>query len=122
MLAGKSACFKDDFSEQLSDGDKTDLNERLQNNEIHPTAPLWGDGDAMVELDAADFERRIIDQIPVYRDGLVSARVQSRRRASRVITAQLDCYRQGEDFVVSFSLPSGSYAPMVLAEIYSELH
>jgi tRNA pseudouridine13 synthase len=122
MLAGKSACFKDELSEQSSDGDKAGLNERLQSNDIHPTAPLWGDGETMVELDAADFERRIIDQIPVYRDGLVSARVQSRRRACRVLPAQLDCYRQGEDFVVSFSLPAGSYATMVLAEIFSELH
>ena len=122
MLAGKSACFKDELSEQSSDADKAGINERLQCNEIHPTAPLWGDGDAMVESDAADFERRIIDQIPAYRDGLVSARVQSRRRACRVLPAQLDCYRQGEDFVVSFSLPSGSYATMVLAEIFSELH
>jgi len=122
MLAGKSACFKDELSEQSSAADIAGIDERLQCNEIHPTAPLWGDGDAMVESDAADFERRIIDQIPAYRDGLVSARVQSRRRACRVLPAQLDCYRQGEDFVVSFSLPSGSYATMVLAEIFSELH
>ncbi len=122
MLAGKSACFKDELSEQSSDADKAGINERLQCNEIHPTAPLWGDGDVMVESDAADFERRIIDQIPAYRDGLVSARIQSRRRACRVLPAQLDCQRQGEDFVVSFSLPSGSYATMVLAEIFSELH
>ena len=122
MLAGKSACFKDELSEQSSAADKASIDERLQSNEIHPTAPLWGDGDGMVESDAADFERRIIDQIPAYRDGLISARVQSRRRACRALPAQLDCHRQGEDFVVSFSLPSGSYATMVLAEIFSELH
>jgi len=63
MLAGKSACFKDELSEQSSAADKASIDERLQSNEIHPTAPLWGDGDAMVESDAADFEGRIIDQI-----------------------------------------------------------
>ena len=121
MLAGKSACFKDELSEQSSAADIAGIDERLQCNEIHPTAPLWGDGDVMVELEAAELERRIVDQVPAYRDGLVSARVQSRRRACRVLPAQLDSYRQGDDFVISFSLPPGSYATMVLVEIFSEL-
>lgn len=46
MLDGKSACFKDELN-----GDAVDeLNQRLVRNEIHPTAILWGEGDAMVAL------------------------------------------------------------------------
>lgn len=113
MLEGKSACFKDDAS--------SDISTRLENNEIHPTAPLWGDGDVMVLSEAAALEKSIIDQFPVYRDGLVAARVQAQRRACRLIPDQLECLREGDDFIVTFSLPAGSYATEVLAEIFSEL-
>ena len=120
MLDGKSACFKDDVSEQPSEEERC-LTERLDHNEIHPTAVLWGEGNDMVTSDAAELEEQIIDQIPVYRDGLISARLKSQRRACRVVPGQFESNRQGDDFVVSFSLPPGSYATMVLAEIFSEL-
>lgn len=113
MLEGKSACFKDDSS--------SDITTRLENNEIHPTAPLWGDGDVMVLSEAAALESRIIEQFPVYRDGLVAARVQAQRRACRLIPAQLEYLREDDDCIVSFALPAGSYATEVLAEIFSEL-
>jgi tRNA pseudouridine13 synthase len=113
MLDGKSACFKDDADEGL--------NERLSNNEIHPTAVLWGDGEIMVESQAEKLESEIINQFPVFRDGLLAARLQSQRRACRVIPRCFESYRQDDNFVVSFTLPAGSYATMVLSEIFSEL-
>ena len=113
MLEGKSACFKDDETE--------DLNQRLESNEIHPTAILWGEGEIMVSSEAAELEAQVIDQFPVYRDGLIAARLQSQRRACRIIPGQIEGYRLDDDFVVSFSLPAGSYATVVLAEIFSEL-
>jgi tRNA pseudouridine13 synthase len=116
MLDRKSACFKDD----ANDGDEH-LLQRLERNEIHPTAVLWGEGENMVASDAAEIESRVVNQIPLYRDGLVAARVKSQRRACRVIPRQFECYRQGDNFVVSFSLPPGCYATSVLDEIFSEL-
>jgi len=113
MLDGKSACFKDDGS--------VDNNDRLSRNEIHPTAILWGEGDVMVTADAAALESEVIEQYPVFRDGLVAARLQAQRRACRVIPDQLDSNRQDDNFIVSFSLPAGSYATSVLAEIFSQL-
>lgn len=113
MLDGKSACFKDD--------DDVAINERLDQGEIHPTAPMWGEGERMVELDALALESETIDQFPVFRDGLISARLQSQRRACRVIPGQFNAFREDDNFVVAFSLPAGCYATMVLAEIFSEL-
>ena len=113
MLDGKSACFKDDETEEIE--------QRLELNEIHPTAPLWGEGENMVSSQAAELEAHVIDQFPVYRDGLIAARIQSHRRACRVIPGQLEAGRLQDDFVVSFSLPAGSYATVVLAEIFSQL-
>lgn len=117
MLNGKSACFKD----EAEDESNQTLNQRLALNEIHATAALWGEGDAMVSSQAAELEEQIINQFPAYRDGLVAARVQAQRRACRVVPEQLACQRQGDDFIVSFALPSGCYATMVLAEIFSDL-
>ena len=115
MLDGKSACFRDETEEETGEN----LDQRLKSNEIHPTAILWGEGDAMTALQAAELESGIIDQFPIYRDGLVAARLQSQRRACRVIPGQFSCSRQADDFEVSFTLPAGSYATMVIAEIFS---
>jgi tRNA pseudouridine13 synthase len=113
MLDGKSGCFKDEADD--------DIEQRLAGNQIHPTAILWGEGDSMTTSHAAELEARVIDQFPVYRDGLVAARLQAQRRACRIIPGRLQCARQGDDFTLSFSLPSGCYATMVLAEIFSDL-
>ena len=112
MLDGKSACFKDDGDNQIE--------QRLSAGEIHPTAILWGEGDIMVTANAAELEAQVINQFPVYRDGLISARLQAQRRACRLMVKNMKCYRENDNFVVSFSLSSGSYATMVLAEIFSE--
>ena len=114
MLDGKSACFKDDTAE-----DKQYLNKRLEQKEIHPTAVLWGEGDRMVTAESAELESRIIDQMPIFRDGLKAVRVQAQRRACRVVPSQFESHRQGDNFVLSFNLPPGSYATTVLSEIVS---
>jgi len=116
MLDGKSACFIDEMTEEAV----TDTEQRLIKNEIHPTAILWGEGDSMTTLQAAELEMQVINQLPIFRDGLIAARLQAQRRACRVIPGQLQCARQGDDFALSFSLPSGCYATMVLSEIFSQ--
>jgi len=122
MLDGKSACFKDDLTKDEKADDASDeLNRRLARNEVHPTAILWGEGDVMTTSQAAELESQIINQFPVYRDGLVAARLQSQRRACRVVPGQFECSRQADNFEISFTLPSGSYATMVIAEIFSEI-
>lgn len=113
MLDGRSACFKDDGSDEI--------NIRLEKCEIHPTAALWGQGDSMVTDDAAALEMSVIDQFSLFRDGLVFARLQAQRRACRVCPGEISGQRKGDNFVVSFILPAGSYATTVLAEIFSEL-
>lgn len=115
MLNGKSACFKD------SDDTDENINSRLSNNEIHTTAPMWGDGDDLIGGEAAVLEKSIIDQLPVFRDGLLAARLKSQRRACRVMPAEMSCKRVEKDFHITFSLPAGAFATMVLVEIFSSL-
>jgi tRNA pseudouridine13 synthase len=124
MLDGKSACFKDDINMQgdmHEDMKQQTINQRLIQNEIHPTAVLWGEGDAMVTADAEELESSIIAQYPVYRDGLVAARVQAQRRSCRVVPRDVDFSRQKDDCVITFTLPPGCYATVVLDEIFSQL-
>ncbi len=118
MLDGKSACFKDEVKDEAGD---SSIDERLERNEIHPTAVLWGEGDRMVVLEAAELEAQVIDRVPVYRDGLIATRLKSQRRACRLVPKNFEWHRQGADFVVSFSLPPGCYATVLLDEIFSEL-
>ncbi len=120
MLDGKSACFKDDRFKD--DGNEQEgIKQRLAHNEIHPTAVLWGEGDTMVDAAAVELESSIISQYPVYRDGLVAARVRAQRRSCRVVPRDVTFVRQKDDFMISFTLPSGCYATVVLDEIFSQL-
>lgn len=120
MLDGKSACFKDDTDMQGAMHEQT-IKQRLMENEIHPTTVLWGTGDAMVTADAAELESSIIAQYLVYRDGLLAARVQAQRRSCRVVPRDVSFTRQADDCVVTFTLPPGCYATVVLDEIFSQL-
>ncbi len=118
MLDGKSACFVDDVNAKI---DQNEIDQRLVRNKVHPTVILWGEGDAMTTSQAGELESKIINQFPIYRDGLIAARLQSKRRSCRVVPANLECSQREDNFIISFTLPPGSYATMVLAEIFSEL-
>jgi len=109
MLDGKSACFSDDGSD--------DLDTRIDQLEIHPTAVLWGSGHSMSQAECADLEKSIIDQWPIFRDGLVKAKVQQQRRALRVLSRDMEWSAEGDSFSLAFKLRSGSYATMVLREL-----
>ena len=123
MLDGSSACFRSDAQkgETHAEDARRELDDRLAGKDIHPTAVLWGEGDTMVSGEAETLEKSIIDQYQVLRDGLVAARVKAMRRACRVIPAAMRGERIEDNFVVSFELPAGSYASVVMAEIFSDL-
>lgn len=113
MIDGRSACFPDDGDESVT--------ARLQANELHPTAAMWGEGDTMTRDEAARLEKTVLDAYPVFRDGLLAARVKQQRRACRLVPGELKSLREEKDFVLSFSLAAGSYATMVLEELFCEL-
>lgn len=116
MLEGKSACFLDDESEDLKD--------RIDRGEIHPTSMLWGEGDLMTRDDAAALEARIVQDYPVFRDGLIAFRVLQKRRALRVLPGNMSWQLEQDAFQLAFDLPAGAYATMVLRELFDleEVH
>jgi len=109
MLDGRSACFRDD--------DSIDLDQRLDEGEIHPSAVLWGDGENMATADCEAIESAVVDRYPVFKQGLRDARVELQRRAMRLMVKDIECRPQASDLVLTFSLQAGSYATMVLREI-----
>jgi tRNA pseudouridine13 synthase len=111
MLDGRSACFTDDESSELA--------QRIERGEIHPTAVLWGAGESMTTAECEVIESAVVDQYPDFKQGLIDARVQRQRRAMRLMVRDIDCSYQAPDLLLSFSLPAGSYATMVLRELVS---
>lgn len=109
MLDGRSACFSDDGSAQL--------NQRLEQGEIHPTGVLWGDGNNMAARDCLSFEMSAIERYPVLKQGLIDARIEQQRRALRLMVRDLAWSAEGDDVLFDFSLPAGAYATMVLREM-----
>lgn len=109
MLDGRSACFRDDGS--------VELEQRLVQGEIHPSAVLWGDGELMSSAECKTLESGVVDHYPVFKQGLIDARVEQQRRATRLLVKDIECRQDDAGAVLRFSLPAGSYATMVLREL-----
>jgi tRNA pseudouridine13 synthase len=111
QLAGRSACFVVDTLD-------AETQRRLTALEVHPTGPLCGDGEVLVNGAAAAYETA---QLQPYQDwiaALASARVQAARRALRVLPTELRWEFNAEgDCLLEFFLPAGSYATGLLREI-----
>ena len=111
MLAGSQACFADDGSAELES--------RLAQGEIHPSAALWGDGDSLAQADCAQLEQAVAAQHGVLAAGLVAARLQPQRRATRLLPQDFSWHagEQDDSLWLQFSLPAGAYATAILREL-----
>jgi len=88
--------------------------------EISATAPLFGYKTRLAEGPAGLLEQSLLDK-----EGLTlesfrlpgGLAMEGERRPVRVPIQNPECAMQGEDLLVSFSLPKGSFATTVLAEV-----
>jgi tRNA pseudouridine13 synthase len=97
-----------------------DLARRLATFDIHPSGPLWGRGELRSRAAAADVEMRALadEDALALRTGLESAGLEQERRALRLRPAGLSWQWQDDTSLqLSFSLPPGTYATVVLAEL-----
>ena len=105
------------FGPQLLD---ETLEARLQQMDIHPTGPLWGRGALRSADDVAGIENAALadEESLALKKGLERAGLSQERRALRVRPGGLEWTRPTPDtLALSFSLPAGSYATAVLAEL-----
>ncbi|WEN13577.1 tRNA pseudouridine(13) synthase TruD [Rhodanobacter sp. AS-Z3] len=94
------------------------LAERLARADIHPSGPLWGQGDPPSADDAGSLECEVAAQDGDLVAGLVAARMDQERRPLRLLPKDLRWRWLADDALeVSFELPAGAYATVVMREL-----
>ncbi len=110
MLAGTNSFFI------AAEWDST-LSARLAAHDIGLSAPLWGDGAAIAQGEAAAFEAEQVAQWPELCKGLENARLTPERRRALLIPEQLSYRQDGDLLWVQFILPAGAFATSLLREL-----
>jgi tRNA pseudouridine13 synthase len=95
------------------------LSSRCEALEIHPTAPLMGEGASLTTGEADEFEREVAGRFPEALAVIGAARMNGERRASRIRVRDLEFDQAGDVLNLRFSLAAGSFATTVLREIMS---
>ena len=95
----------------------TDLADRCDAFDIHPTGTLWGDGAPLTTADIALAEIESVTGHESLTDGLQKARVEASSRASRMPIRDLTVDIGDDVLRLSFSLPKGGFATSVLREV-----
>lgn len=97
------------------------LAERLARFDIHPTGPLWGQGDTPAGGDVGELERAVASRDADLAEGLAGARMDQERRSLRLKPSEF-VWRWLDDgaLEVSFALPAGAYATTVMRELMDE--
>ncbi|WP_028920456.1 tRNA pseudouridine(13) synthase TruD [Pseudoxanthomonas suwonensis] len=97
-----------------------DIARRLAAFDIHPTGPLWGRGELRTQGACRELELAALDDVGSVklREGLERAGLEQERRALRVRAGGLEWdWVDGTSLRMAFSLPPGSYATSVLAQL-----
>lgn len=93
------------------------LDERCARGDIHPTGPLWGAGAPATAGQVRVLEAQIADRFEGFAEGLTTVGAEHDRRALRAMARELAWSFDGEDLLLTFSLPAGAYATALLAEV-----
>lgn len=114
-LAGSRSWFgPEPFTDVLAD--------RLARQDIHPSGPLWGQGEPPTQGEAGVLERAIAADDRDLAAGLASARMDQERRPLRLLPKDLSWRWLGDEALeLSFELPAGAYATVVVRELASSL-
>lgn len=93
--------------------------ERFAAGEIHPTGPLWGRGERLVQGEAREVEDLVVARSSALCEGLERERIDQARRALRVFARNLEVRLEGERALLSFDLPPGSYATVLIEALFA---
>jgi tRNA pseudouridine13 synthase len=110
-LAGSRSWFgPEPFSDVLA--------ERLARADIHPSGPLWGQGEPPTVADAGALEREVAAASSDLAEGVAAARMDQERRPLRLLPRDLK-WRWLDDSALelAFELPAGAYATVVVREL-----
>jgi len=93
------------------------IQNRLAQNDISLSAPMWGDGELDSQADAYQFEQNIAKQHNKVCTTLASLGLKQERRMIRLIPQNLQWQLSSDTLNIQFSLPSGCFATSVLREV-----
>jgi tRNA pseudouridine13 synthase len=94
------------------------LAERLARGDIHPSGPLWGQGEPPTQDEAGALEREIGAAHQDLAEGLAAARMDQERRPLRLLPHDLKWRWLADDALeLVFELPAGAYATVVVREL-----
>lgn len=93
------------------------LEQRCEQLDIHPTAPLWGRGELRTRGAVAEGEREVARSQGLLVAGLESAGLEQERRAVRMSVHALIWQWDGPDLCLRFRLQRGCFATAVLREL-----
>jgi tRNA pseudouridine13 synthase len=91
--------------------------ERLERLDLHPSGPLWGDGQPPVSGDPLTLELEIAAELPDLVACLSGVRLKQARRALRLSVSELQWQIEDGELALGFRLPRGAFATTVLAEL-----
>ncbi|MCP5419057.1 MAG: tRNA pseudouridine(13) synthase TruD [Gammaproteobacteria bacterium] len=95
-----------------------DIQQRMRDCDIHPTGPLWGRGELLSQEGVEALERTVAAEYPIFCQGLEAAGMKQERRALRMPVRNMALERPADgSAVISFRLPAGAYATVVLREL-----
>jgi len=101
--------------EELND----ELLQRLESGEIHPTAPLWGQGELPSSHEIKSLEESLPIEFPSWCEGLEKVGLNMERRELRLVPNDFSIENNDDGVKLSFSLPAGCYATSVIRELFN---
>ncbi|HET7396005.1 MAG TPA: tRNA pseudouridine(13) synthase TruD [Gammaproteobacteria bacterium] len=111
MLEGTHSVFRNDEVDAA-------LQARIASGDVHPTGPMWGEGERLVSNEVSALEVRVAQTYPAFTRGLEAARLAAARRALRLPVPDLRWQSENErTLTLEFFLPAGAYATTVLREL-----
>lgn len=95
----------------------SEIQRRLQEQDIHPTAILPGIGKILEQDQALAWQQQQLAPWQHWVDGLVALNVNTERRSVRLVPKALSYQWQHDTLELSFALPAGCFATSVLREL-----
>jgi len=114
MLNGSNSCFNQEHDEALDD----EIIQRVIAHDINPSGSLWGRGRLSSQHTILELEENIASKFKILSEGLEVNGLKQERRSLRLSLKNIEYQMlDSETVVLEFSLPQGTYATTVLAEI-----
>ena len=90
---------------------------RCQDQLIHPTGPLWGEGSPQTRAAVLALESRVAEQFANQSALCREAGMQQERRSLRLAVQELHCEPEAQAVLLRFRLTRGGFATAVLREL-----